>query len=128
MYRYSIYCIVRARGPAAIAAAAMTVPGFIDLQVNGYKGVDFTGDGGTIPLTIESCAAACRAYLAESGCVAFCPTIVTSHEHEYATTIPILTAVMEMPEFEGRLPGIHLEGPFLSQEDGAKGAHRAVRT
>eukprot|EP01047_Picozoa_sp_COSAG01_P112483 COSAG01_NODE_41236_length_454_cov_0.667606_1_plen_151_part_11 len=30
-----------------------------------------------------------------------------------------------MAEFAGRLPGLHLEGPFLSQEDGAKGAHRA---
>jgi N-acetylglucosamine-6-phosphate deacetylase len=102
----------------------VSVPGFIDLQVNGYKGVDFTG-GGVVELTVESCAAACRAYLAEAGCVAFCPTIITSHEREYEVTIPILVAVMEMSEFAGRLPGLHLEGPFLSQKDGAKGAHRA---
>ena len=102
----------------------MPAPGFIDVQVNGYKGVDFTG-GGVVPLNVESCAQACRAYLAESGCVAFCPTVVTSHEHEYQQTLPILATVMEMPEFAGRLLGLHLEGPFLSQEDGAKGAHRA---
>ena len=101
---------------------AATIPGFIDVQVNGYKGVDFTGDGGVVPLTIDSAAAACRDYLAEAGCVAFCPTIITSHEVEYEVSIPILAAVMEMPEFAGRLPGLHLEGPFLSKEDGAKGA------
>jgi N-acetylglucosamine-6-phosphate deacetylase len=100
------------------------IPGFIDVQVNGYKGVDFTGDGGVVPLTVESCASACRDYLAEAACVAFCPTIITSHEHEYERTIPMMATVMEMPEFVGRLPGIHLEGPFLSAEDGAKGAHR----
>ena len=102
----------------------MRIPGFIDVQVNGYKGVDFTGEG-VRELTVESCADACRAYLAEAGCVAFCPTIITSHEHEYERTIPLLATVMEMPEFAGRLPGLHLEGPFLSPEDGAKGAHRA---
>ena len=40
---------------------------------------------------------------------------------EYERSIPILATVMEMPEFHGRLPGLHLEGPFLSKEDGAKG-------
>ena len=100
------------------------IPGFIDVQVNGYRGVDFTGDG-SVPLTIESCAAACRAYLAEAGCIAFLPTIITSHEAEYAVTLPLVATVMEMPEFEGRLVGMHLEGPFLSAEPGAKGAHRS---
>ena len=99
-------------------SSSLGIPGFIDCQVNGYKGVDFTGDG-TIELTVESCAKACRDYLAESGCVAFCPTVITSHEHEYARNLPITAAVMEMPEFAGRLPGFHLEGPFLSQEPGA---------
>eukprot|EP01046_Picozoa_sp_COSAG06_P116353 COSAG06_NODE_63340_length_262_cov_1.233129_1_plen_74_part_01 len=71
------------------------IPGFIDVQVNGYKGVDFTGDGGVVPLTVESCASACRDYLAEAACVAFCPTIITSHEHEYERTIPMMATVME---------------------------------
>ena len=86
--------------------SSLGIPGFIDCQVNGYKGVDFTGDG-TIELTVESCAMACRDYLAESGCVAFCPTVITSHEHEYEHTLPIIAAVLNPVEYSSTKSGKH---------------------
>jgi N-acetylglucosamine-6-phosphate deacetylase len=95
-------------------------PGFIDVQVNGYKGTDFSSLG----LTAATCTIACRDYLAESGCVGFCPTVITSTMEVYEHVLPLLVQVLCLPEFEDSLLGLHLEGPFISKEPGACGAHK----
>ncbi|MFA7174042.1 MAG: N-acetylglucosamine-6-phosphate deacetylase [Kiritimatiellia bacterium] len=94
------------------------IPGFIDLQINGYQGVDFSDAG----LSAESCAAACCGIL-QAGTAAFLPTIVTSSLSTYEHNLPIIAQAMKMPEFKGRVLGVHVEGPFISPEDGARGAH-----
>jgi N-acetylglucosamine-6-phosphate deacetylase len=94
------------------------IPGFVDLQVNGFIGVDFSSPN----LTAESFIHACRALL-ERGTAAFLPTIITSPLEVYARNLPILARGIALPEFTGRLPGIHLEGPFISPQPGAVGAH-----
>lgn len=96
----------------------MKIPGLIDLQVNGYKGVDFSSP----ELTAEDFAGACR-QLFQAGTTAFLPTLITSPVEVYERNLPIITGVMETDEFTGRLPGIHLEGPFISARQGARGAH-----
>lgn len=96
----------------------MNLPGFVDLQVNGYLGIDFSGR----ELTAGSCAEACRRVL-QTGTAAFLPTMVTSPPEVYERNLPILAEVVERAEFRGRLPGIHLEGPFISRQPGAVGAH-----
>ncbi|MCL5280071.1 MAG: amidohydrolase family protein [Planctomycetes bacterium] len=101
-------------------ADAVALPGLIDLQVNGYRGVDFSGDS----LTDESFVQACRQLL-EAGTTAFLPTLITSSAAIYARNLPILAGVLGREEFRGRVLGIHLEGPFISTEDGARGAHSA---
>ncbi len=97
---------------------AENIRGFVDLQVNGWNGTDFSAPG----LTDEACAAACRGILA-SGTAAFLPTMVTSAAEVYAHNLPVIARVRRLPEFRARVPGIHLEGPFISPEDGARGAH-----
>ena len=98
----------------------MKIPGLVDLQVNGYHGVDFSsGD-----LTQADFIRACRG-LFEVGTTAFLPTMVTSPEDVYEHNLPIMAEVIDMPEFAGRLLGIHLEGPFISAEEGTRGAHNA---
>lgn len=96
----------------------MRVPGLVDLQVNGYKGVDFSSGS----LTGEDFIRACRELL-EAGTTAFLPTIITSTEDVYKRNLAIMANVLEREEFRGRLPGIHLEGPFISAQEGACGAH-----
>jgi len=96
----------------------LPIPGFIDLQVNGYLGVDFSGSD----LTEDSFAHACEC-LFQAGTTAFLPTVITSPLEVYERNLPILASVMARDEFRGRLPGIHLEGPFISPEPGAVGAH-----
>jgi N-acetylglucosamine-6-phosphate deacetylase len=94
------------------------IPGFVDLQVNGFVGVDFSSPD----LTEESFVHACRALLGR-GTAAFLPTIITSPLDVYAHNLPIIARGITLPEFQGRLPGIHLEGPFISPQPGAVGAH-----
>jgi len=108
-----------------VRAKPTEMPGLVDLQVNGYRGVDFSGDD----LTVESLARACRELLS-TGTTAFLPTLITSPAEIYERNLPIIAEVLGRDEFRGRVLGIHLEGPFISRQDGARGAHTAqwVRT
>lgn len=92
--------------------------GLVDLQVNGYQGVDFSDPG----LTEESFAQACRNLL-KAGTTAFCPTLITSSTETYQHNLALIGQVMEQAEFSGKLLGIHAEGPFLCPKPGAIGAH-----
>lgn len=96
------------------------VPGLVDLQVNGYRGVDFSGT----ELTQENFTLACRELLS-AGTTAFLPTLITSPAEIYERNLPIIASVIGTEEFQGRVLGIHLEGPFISSQDGARGAHDA---
>jgi N-acetylglucosamine-6-phosphate deacetylase len=92
--------------------------GFVDLQVNGFAGVNFS-DPALTPEQIAATAAA----LAQRGTLAFCPTVITADLVVYRRVLPLLGTAVRAPQGQGRLLGIHLEGPFLSPEDGAVGAH-----
>jgi len=96
------------------------IPGLVDLQVNGYRGVDFSG----LDLTEADCARAFRELLS-AGMTAFLPTLITSPAGIYARNLPIIAKVIDEEEFQGRVLGVHLEGPFISAQDGARGAHTA---
>ncbi len=96
----------------------MNIQGFVDLQVNGHKGVDFSGPD----LTEEKIVFTCQE-LFNAGTAAFLPTLITSGEDIYEKNLPLISTVMTKPEFKGKLLGIHLEGPFISSESGAVGAH-----
>jgi N-acetylglucosamine-6-phosphate deacetylase len=92
--------------------------GFVDLQVNGFLGVDFSSPA----LTEADFVRACRALFAQ-GTVAFLPTVITSSLDTYARNLPLMADVMGREEFRGRLLGFHIEGPFISRVPGAVGAH-----
>src|SRR4029078_7338082 len=80
------------------------VPGFVDLQLNGFGGVDF----------LDADAAAYRRAgdaLLETGVTAYLPTLITSPEEQ------VLAAMREVPVDDSartRILGMPLEGPFLS--------------
>src|SRR5690349_18809952 len=94
-------------------------PGFVDLQINGYGGVDFN-DAAT---TTDQITATTRA-LWQTGITSFCPTVVTeSSEHISQCLTNLIRAADESPEFARAMLGVHLEGPFISPEDGPRGAH-----
>ncbi len=95
-----------------------TRKGFIDVQFNGWMGTDFTAPGLTLArvreITLE---------LLSRGTLAYCPTVITGDPEVYKDNLRVLAEAMKDPEIGPHLLGIHLEGPFLSPEPGAVGAH-----
>ncbi len=94
--------------------------GFVDLQVNGYLRVDFSSPS----LRMEDICRVTEA-LVHAGTVAYCATLITSPLEIYRRNLPLIAKAMSEPDVRGRLLGIHLEGPYLSPEEGARGAHQA---
>ena len=75
--------------------------------------------------TSTSSLASLGGLLAEGGCAAFMPTVITSPLATYDHVLPILAAAAECAELAGRVIGLHLEGPFISPAKGAVGTHPA---
>lgn len=94
-------------------------PLWVDLQVNGYAGVDFNASG----LTVEA-VRAIVARLNADGTAAFLPTLVTGDPDTVVATIrTVIAARKRHAECERAIPGFFLEGPFISPEPGAVGTH-----
>ena len=97
----------------------LVAPGLVDLQINGFGGIEFNDP----ELTIEKVRQVALSQ-DQFGVTAFLATCTTdSHEvfrHAFTT---VARAIRELPEVAIRIPGIHLEGPFISPEDGPRGAH-----
>lgn len=104
--------MIRAVGAEPAGTGGIAVPGFVDLQVNGFGGVDFlAADAGSYRQA--------RRALAASGVTSFQPTLVS------APLDDLRRALGEAGKAQGdagaRILGVHLEGPFLTPK--WKGAH-----
>jgi len=93
--------------------------GLVDLQVNGFGGIDLN----SADLTIEDVSRMTRA-LAEHGTSTWVPTVITqSHEHIAQILRTLAQAVERDPVVAAAVPCAHIEGPFISPLDGPRGAH-----
>lgn len=96
-------------------------PGLIDLQVNGYHGFDLN-EPELRPRTVTGLVRA----LAAVGVTTVVPTLITAPKDQLLWS---LATVAEARRSSGHLahaiPYIHVEGPFLSDQDGPRGAHDA---
>ncbi|MEO1525319.1 MAG: N-acetylglucosamine-6-phosphate deacetylase [Planctomycetota bacterium] len=98
--------------------------GFIDLQVNGYRGIDFNQD----QLTEEDVVEACRSLRAD-GVDQFLPTIITDDLRLMCRRIRrIADVATSNVEVAGMVAGIHVEGPFINPAPGFVGAHPTEHT
>jgi N-acetylglucosamine-6-phosphate deacetylase len=91
----------------------IAAPGFVDLQVNGFGGVDF------LEADAEGYHRAGEA-MVETGVTAYLPTFITAPEEQ------LIAALGSIPRIRGtgpRILGAHLEGPFLASS--RLGTHRA---
>ena len=106
---------------AADAAAPQEnwlAPGLVDLQVNGFAGVDFSD-----PRLEPEQAAGVLPALWATGVTSFFPTLVTNTPEALCRGFRTLEAARRhSPAFDRAVPGYHLEGPYLSP-GGARGVH-----
>jgi N-acetylglucosamine-6-phosphate deacetylase len=84
---------------------AVAAPGFVDLQVNGFAGVDFfSADAAGYRRAGEA--------LLECGVTSYQPTFITSPENELSAALGEVPSNGAAP----RILGAHLEGPFIAPE------------
>ena len=99
----------------------MKTPGLVDLQVNGFAGVDFNDTA----VTADALDRALEAMLA-TGVTTCLPTLITAHPHELEARFAALDkAVADSRLGPSMCPGYHLEGPFLNPAEGYAGCHPA---
>ena len=103
----------RLQGSAAGKARRFTWPGFLDLQVNGFAGVDF----GDPALSAEALLRAVEA-IGKTGVTRFLPTLITSSLEAFSACARVVARASHPA-----IAGIHMEGPYISPEDGYRGAH-----
>lgn len=100
-------------------AADYVAPAWCDIQINGGGGVGFTSSTLTFS-DIEHITLLCH----QHGIGTFCPTVITSDtctlQHAFQT---LRAAVEANATLASAIPCFHLEGPWISVEDGPRGAH-----
>ncbi|WP_209405024.1 N-acetylglucosamine-6-phosphate deacetylase [Pseudozobellia sp. WGM2] len=100
-------------------SSQIIAPGLVDLQVNGFKGIDLNSGELTEDEVIQI-----TQFLWEEGVTAFLPTLITNSSAKIESAIDAIVQACDKKVLVGKsILGIHLEGPFLSKEDGPRGAH-----
>jgi N-acetylglucosamine-6-phosphate deacetylase len=99
---------------------AFLAPGFIDLQVNGFAGVDYNSAASSH----EEIALSIRAMFA-CGVTRFFPTVITGSPDNMAAALRHLANAKESIAEGDAMEAFHLEGPYISPNDGPRGAHPA---
>ncbi len=100
-------------GPQLIVA-----PGLVDIQINGYNGIDFSDPD----LTAEDLKKIV-AGLWEVGVTTMLPTVISNDHEHLMTSFKALSNARTDPKVSMSVPGFHLEGPYISPEKGFRGAH-----
>ncbi|TFC77260.1 N-acetylglucosamine-6-phosphate deacetylase [Cryobacterium sp. TMS1-20-1] len=108
--------------PSAEDTDVWIAPGLIDVQVNGMGGFNLNGVAPS-PDNLRGTLLA----LHREGVTRFCPTIVTgTRDGIIANLRAVAEACAADPLVDYSVIGIHVEGPFISHEDGPRGAHNAA--
>ena len=100
-------------GPQLIVA-----PGLVDIQINGYKGIDFSDPN----LTTEDLKKIVKG-LWEVGVTTVLATVTTNDHENLMNAFKALSNALTDPDVNLSVPGFHLEGPYISPEPGFRGAH-----
>jgi N-acetylglucosamine-6-phosphate deacetylase len=95
-------------------------PGWIDLQVNGFAGVDYNSASSSHEQIAESVHA-----MFACGVTRFFPTVITGSPDNMSVALHHLANARESVTEGPAMEAFHLEGPYISPEDGPRGAHPA---
>ncbi len=93
-------------------------PGWIDLQVNGFAGVDYNSPSASH----EEISRSIRAMFA-TGVTRFFPTVITGSPENMSGALRNLANAKESIPEGAAMEAFHVEGPYISPDDGPRGAH-----
>jgi len=93
-------------------------PGLIDIQINGYMGVDF----GNPDLDINDLHKVVKS-LWKEGVTTFLPTLTSADHEKLIKCFTTLSRAFDDQDISPSIPGFHLEGPYISPVKGFRGAH-----
>ena len=93
-------------------------PGWVDVQVNGFAGVDYNS-----PAATEEEIARSIKVLFSTGVTRFYPTVITGGPEDMCRALANLTRAKRNLASGEAMDGFHVEGPHISPDDGPRGAH-----
>lgn len=94
-------------------------PGLLDIQVNGYRKIDYSSES----LSTEEVHRMVD-MLGATGTTRHFPTIITAPRETILRNLELISSLCESDrELSAAIPGIHIEGPFISPVDGPRGVH-----
>ncbi len=93
-------------------------PGLIDIQVNGFAGVDYNSPDTPLDEIARSIEV-----IKASGVTRFYPTVITGSNSNIRGSLVNLARAKRELSTGPTMPGFHVEGPWISAVDGPRGAH-----
>ena len=105
--------------PSDVDTGVYVSAGLVDLQVNGFRGLDLN-DGALTPARVT----ALTRLLLDLGVTTYLPTLITASPRSLLSALAAIAQARLAEHFVARaIPFVHVEGPFISHEDGPRGAH-----
>jgi N-acetylglucosamine-6-phosphate deacetylase len=104
--------------PSNAEPEAYLSPGFIDVQVNGFAGVDYN----SVSASQEEIARSLE-ILFSTGVTRFYPTVITGSPGDMLSALKNLAQAKSYLPGGDAMDGFHVEGPHISPDDGPRGAH-----
>src|SRR5579862_6033004 len=104
---------ITAVDPVAQSGDSYLAPGWIDLQVNGFLGVDYNDP----KCTMDQIARSIRGMYA-TGVTRFYPTVITGSPQDMLDALRNLRCAKETLREGSAIDGFHVEGPHISPDDG----------
>jgi N-acetylglucosamine-6-phosphate deacetylase len=101
-----------------LAESIYISPGWIDLQVNGFAGVDYNSPSASH----DEISRSIRAMFA-TGVTRFFPTVITGSPHNMSGALRNLAHAKDSIPEGAAMEAFHVEGPYISPDDGPRGAH-----
>jgi N-acetylglucosamine-6-phosphate deacetylase len=104
--------------PAEPAGDLYLAPGWIDVQVNGFAGVDYNS-----PNVPPDEIARSIGVQFSTGVTRFYPTVITGSPADMCAALANLARARDTIAAGEAIDGFHVEGPHISPDDGPRGAH-----
>jgi N-acetylglucosamine-6-phosphate deacetylase len=110
--------LIHSAGASPGTGGGWIAPGWVDIQVNGFAGVDYNS-----PRAAHEEIARSIHIIYSTGVTRFYPTVITGAPGDMAGALANLSRAKESLAEGEAMDGFHVEGPHISPDDGPRGAH-----